>query len=96
MLQELQEYLAHKKQPPPSTLQWDYAQDPLVVLGGGAVSYERGTPVCIPVSLGFRVESPRWMGSGDEFWFCEGWRLTGCPLSSEYGHMRVVNMVLSV
>ena len=38
-------YLVHKKQNPPRTLQQDYAQDPTVVLGGGAVSYERGTPV---------------------------------------------------
>ena len=30
---------------PPRTLQNDYAQDPTVVLGGGAVSDERGTPV---------------------------------------------------
>ena len=38
-------YLAHKEQRPPRTLQEDYAQHPTVVLGGGAVSYERGTPV---------------------------------------------------
>ena len=40
----VQGYLAHKKQRPPSTLQYDYTQGPMVVLGGGAVSYERGTP----------------------------------------------------
>ena len=34
-------YLAHKKHPPPRTLQYE---DQMVVLGGGAVSYERGTP----------------------------------------------------
>ena len=42
----LQGYLAHERYPPPRTLQQDYAQGPLVVLGGGAISYERGTPVC--------------------------------------------------
>ena len=26
-----QRYLAHKKQPPPRTLQWDYTQGPMVV-----------------------------------------------------------------
>ena len=41
----LQGYLAHKKQRPPGTLQQDYAQDPMVVIGGGAVSYERGARV---------------------------------------------------
>jgi len=41
----LQGYLAHKKHPPPRTLQWDYTYGPIAVLGGGAVSYERGTPV---------------------------------------------------
>ena len=30
-----QGYLAHKKQPPPRTLQKDDAQSPMVVLGGG-------------------------------------------------------------
>ena len=29
---------------PPRTLQYDYVQGPMVVLGGGAVSYERGNP----------------------------------------------------
>ena len=38
--------LAHKKQRPPRTPQKDYTYDPSVVLGGGgAASYERGTPV---------------------------------------------------
>ena len=41
----LQGCLAHKKQRPPRTLQQDYAWGPIVVRGGGAVSYERGTPV---------------------------------------------------
>ena len=41
----LQGYLVHKKPPAHRTLQWGYAQDPMVVLGRGAVSYERGTPV---------------------------------------------------
>ena len=43
--QPSQGYLAHKKYPPPRTLQWDYAQVPMVFLGGGLVSYERGIPV---------------------------------------------------
>jgi len=38
-------YLAHQKQRLSKTLQQDYAYDPMAVLGGGAVSYERGTPV---------------------------------------------------
>ena len=41
----LQGYLAHKKTPPPMTLQWTYAQNPTGVLGGWAFSYERGTLV---------------------------------------------------
>ena len=41
----LQGYLDLKKQHPPRNLQKDYAQGPMVALGGGAVSYERGTPV---------------------------------------------------
>ena len=36
----LQGYLAHKKQPPPKTL-----QGPMVVVGVGGVSHERGAPV---------------------------------------------------
>ena len=31
----VQGYLAHKKLRPPRTLQWDYTQGPVVVLGGG-------------------------------------------------------------
>ena len=41
----IQGYLAHKKLSPARTLLQDYAWGPTVVLGGGAVSYERGTPV---------------------------------------------------
>ena len=41
----LQGYLAHQKHFPPGTLQKDYTWGPVVVLGGVAVSYERGTPV---------------------------------------------------
>ena len=43
--QPLRGYLAHKKLPPPRTLQWAYTLGPTVVLGGGQVSYGRGTPV---------------------------------------------------
>ena len=39
----LRRNLDHTKQRPPRTLQKEYAQGPLVVLGGGAVSCERGT-----------------------------------------------------
>ena len=49
--------LAHKKVPPPRTLQQAYAQGPAVVLGGEAVSYERGTPV------GFRGPLPSEKGT---------------------------------
>ena len=35
-----------RKHPTPRTLQQDYAQGPMVVLLGGAFSYERGTHVC--------------------------------------------------
>ena len=41
----LQGYLAHTKQRPTGTLHKDYAKGPTVVPGGGAVSYEQGTPV---------------------------------------------------
>jgi hypothetical protein len=41
----LQGYLAHKKPHPPMTLQQAYAEGPVVAWGGGAISYERGTPV---------------------------------------------------
>ena len=41
----LQGYLAHKNERPSRTLHKEYARGPLVVLGGDAVSYERGTPV---------------------------------------------------
>ena len=37
-------YLAHKKQRPPGTLQYEYVEGPMVVLGRGGVYYERGTP----------------------------------------------------
>jgi hypothetical protein len=35
----IQEYLDHKKQRPPRTLQCDYAWGPMVALGGGGVAY---------------------------------------------------------
>ena len=41
----VQRNIAHKKQCRPRTLQQGYAQGPVVVLGGWAVSYERATPV---------------------------------------------------
>ena len=44
-------YLAHKKTPPSRIPQKDYTYGPTVVLGWGAVSYERGTPV------GFRASA---------------------------------------
>ena len=52
-------YLAHKKQRPPRTLQWEYAYCPMVVPGGEAVSYGRGTPVGLTVeNLRNRVQGP--------------------------------------
>jgi len=47
----LQGYLVHKKTLPPRTLQQDYAEGPVVVLGGGVVSYERGSPVHLVLTL---------------------------------------------
>ena len=41
----LQGYLAHKETHPKGPYSKDHAQGPTAVLGGGAVSYERGTPV---------------------------------------------------
>jgi len=41
----LQGYLAQKKYSPPWTLQKEYTQGHMVVLVGGAISCERGTPV---------------------------------------------------
>ena len=38
-------YLAHKKAPPPGTSQQAGTFGPAMVLRGGAVSHERGTPV---------------------------------------------------
>ena len=58
----LQGFLAHKKLPPPRTLQYGYAYGPMVVLGGGAVSYERGTPVAASADVSSRI-------SGSDF----GW-----------------------
>ena len=46
----VQGYSDHKKVSPPRTLQQDYTQDPMMVLGGRAASYERGTPVHSRVS----------------------------------------------
>ena len=40
----LQGHLAHKKLPPPRTLEKAYAQGPMVVIEGVVISYERGTP----------------------------------------------------
>jgi hypothetical protein len=47
----LQGYLAHKKVQPPRTLEKAYAYGPVPILGGGAVSYEQGTPVGLPTSV---------------------------------------------
>ena len=41
----LKEDLVDKKEPQASTLQQIHIQGPVVVLGGVAVSFERGTPV---------------------------------------------------
>ena len=50
----LQGYLAHKNTQPPRTLPKAYAQGPGGVLGGWAVSYERGDPVRARPLLGVR------------------------------------------
>ena len=49
-----QGYLAHKKHPPPRTLQKGYTGGPMVVLGGNAFSYERGTTVSNELHAGRR------------------------------------------
>ena len=41
----LQGYLDHKKLQPARTLQQDCVEDPMVALGGGAVSYVQDGPV---------------------------------------------------
>ena len=43
----LQGYLAHNKRRAPRTLQYPCAYGPMVALGVGAVSYERGTPLVL-------------------------------------------------
>ena len=43
----VQGYLAHTKHPPPRTLHQGFTQGHMVVLTGGAVSYEQGTPVAV-------------------------------------------------
>ena len=52
-------YLAHKKTPPPRTLQQAYAYGPMMVVGGGAASDGRGTSVLrtSPVLNGKEVSS---------------------------------------
>ena len=45
--------LAHKKQRSPRTLQQDYAYGPMVVLKGGAVSYERSSQVGCSINVQF-------------------------------------------
>ena len=42
----IQGHLAHEKHPSRTTLQWPYAQGPMVILEGW-VFFERGTPVTI-------------------------------------------------
>ena len=47
----MQGYLTHKKHSPRTNLQKDYVEDSLKALGGGAVSYERGTPVNVSMQV---------------------------------------------
>ena len=64
----LQWYLVYEKTPPPRTLQYGYAYGPMVGLGGGAFSYERGAPVMKYFPTTEQGESPsraRQRGSGD-------------------------------
>ena len=55
-MSEVLGYLAQKNTPPPRTLQYAYAQGPVVVLRGGAFSHERSDPVLHTV---VRAESGR-------------------------------------
>ena len=62
---DLQGYVAHENTHLPRTLQLYYAQDPMVVLGGGAVSYDRGTPIarqCAATSRGKRLGASAVLG----------------------------------
>jgi len=53
----IQGHLARMKKPPPSTLQQDYALALRWSCGGGAVSYEQGTPAWFRVEgLGFKAQ----------------------------------------
>ena len=62
MLVVIQGYFAHKKQPPPRTLLCTVGicLGPMMVLGRGVVSDERGTPVkvSLPLSLARSVDNP--------------------------------------
>ena len=55
-MSEVRGHLAHEKHPPPRTLQLDYAQGPMVVLRGSAVSHGRGTP--LPLYLANKEPPP--------------------------------------
>ena len=46
----LQGCLANEKTTPPRTLDYDYAWENMVVLGGWAFSYGRGTPVHVQLA----------------------------------------------
>ena len=59
----VQGYLAHNKQRPLRTLKKDYAWGPLVLSGGGAVSYEEGTPVDVGTMFRPAVQEGRFAGN---------------------------------
>ena len=58
----VQGYLAHKKHPPPRTPHKDYLGSYGGPGGGGAVSYERGTPV--GMRAGWQVDPLGWVYRG--------------------------------
>ena len=64
--QSAQGFLAHKKTPPPRTLQQEYAWGPMVGRRRGAVSDEQGTPVGC-ASVLFKVSGFRLRVSGVVF-----------------------------
>ena len=53
----VQGYLAHETPPPHRTLQWPYAQRPMVIQGGVGVPYERGPPVNFAERCPYRMAS---------------------------------------
>jgi len=88
-LHRIQGYLAHEKTPCPTTLQSPCACGPTVVLGGGAVYYERGNPVA-------EAAEATHAASQDAGRMVEGLRdLITLPLPSEEGTPYIKKGLLS-